>query len=239
MSACVCSVLHIYITNMTMLSVPMTSISMNSSSSLTFNHMKHHFHNRNTFLSLTPVQSRRRGRKWCCTIRAKKMNNVNDVNENPFASLAKIRSSLEDKPELAIDEQLRTKMKPTRTIASSDFSFDDEDDDKEKGDEKKKKTKNSTLTTNTTHNNTNNNTTGQKRVVIIKVEKNGRRGKVVTVVTGLENPTKELVTKLKKVLGAGASLEDDTKTCVFQGTHAIALEEMIVAMGYRDVKIVK
>ena len=68
------------------------------------------------------------------------MNNVNDVNENPFASLAKIRSSLEDKPELAIDEQLRTKMKPTRTIASSDFSFDDEDDDKEKGDENKKKT---------------------------------------------------------------------------------------------------
>jgi translation initiation factor 1 (eIF-1/SUI1) len=71
--------------------------------------------------------------------------------------------------------------------------------------------------------------------VRIKVER--RKNKVVTVVTGLENPTKELVTKLKKVLGAGASLDADT--CIFQGTHANALEDMIKAMGYKDVKIVK
>jgi translation initiation factor 1 (eIF-1/SUI1) len=73
--------------------------------------------------------------------------------------------------------------------------------------------------------------------VRIKVER--RKNKVVTVVSGLVNPTKELVTKLKKVLGAGASLDADTKACIFQGTHANALEDMIKAMGYKDVKIVK
>ena len=73
--------------------------------------------------------------------------------------------------------------------------------------------------------------------VRIKVER--RKNKVVTVVSGLVNPTKELVTKLKKVLGAGASLDADTKAGIFQGTHANALEDMIKAMGYKDVKIVK
>ena len=73
--------------------------------------------------------------------------------------------------------------------------------------------------------------------VRIKVER--RKNKVVTVVSGLENPTKELVTKLKKVLGAGASLDVDRRACIFQGTHANALEDMIKAMGYKDVKIVK
>ena len=62
---------------------------------------------------------------------------------------------------------------------------------------------------------------------------------MVTVVSGLENPTKELVTKLKKVLGAGASLDVDRRACIFQGTHANALEDMIKALGYKDVKIVK
>ena len=73
--------------------------------------------------------------------------------------------------------------------------------------------------------------------VRIKVER--RKNKVVTVVSGLVNPTKELVTKLKKVLGAGASSNvQDTKACIFQG-RANALEDMIKAMGYKDVKIVK
>ena len=57
--------------------------------------------------------------------------------------------------------------------------------------------------------------------------------------SGLVNPTKELVTKLKKVLGAGASLDADTKACIFQARSMAALEDMIKAMGYKDMKIVK
>lgn len=148
--------------------------------------------------------------------RAAKDNNNND--ENPFAALQSMRGTLVDKPELAVKKEVK------RTSTNIDeFAYEEENKTTQKAPTKKKKAMPPAPSRN------------GKGGVRIKVER--RKNKVVTVVTGLENPTKELVTKLKKVLGAGASLDADT--CIFQGTHANALEDMIKAMGYKDVKIVK
>jgi len=144
-------------------------------------------------------------------------NNNNNADENPFAALQSMRGTLVDKPELAVKKEVK------RTSTNIDeFAYEEENKTK-KAPTKKKKAMPPAPSRN------------GKGGVRIKVER--RKNKVVTVVTGLENPTKELVTKLKKVLGAGASLDADT--CIFQGTHANALEDMIKAMGYKDVKIVK
>ena len=148
--------------------------------------------------------------------RAAKDNNNND--ENPFAALQSMRGTLVDKPELAVKKEVK------RTSTNIDeFAYEEENKTTKKAPTKKKKAMPPAPSRN------------GKGGVRIKVER--RKNKVVTVVTGLENPTKELVTKLKKVLGAGASLDADT--CIFQGTHANALEDMIKAMGYKDVKVVK
>lgn len=142
---------------------------------------------------------------------------ANNNNENPFASLQHIRSTLADKPELAV------KKKERRSMEIDEFAYEEENKTKKATNAKK------AVPTSSPSKNS--------KGVRIKVER--RKNKVVTVVSGLENPTKELVTKLKKVLGAGASLDVDRRACIFQGTHANALEDMIKAMGYKDVKIVK
>ena len=122
-----------------------------------------------------------------------------------------------DKPELAV------KKKERRSMEIDEFAYEEENKTKKATNVKK------AVPTSSPSKNS--------KGVRIKVER--RKNKVVTVVSGLENPTKELVTKLKKVLGAGASLDVDRRACIFQGTHANALEDMIKAMGYKDVKIVK
>ena len=122
-----------------------------------------------------------------------------------------------DKPELAV------KKKERRSMEIDEFAYEEENKTKKATNAKK------AVPTSSPSKNS--------KGVRIKVER--RKNKVVTVVSGLENPTKELVTKLKKVLGAGASLDADRRACIFQGTHANALEDMIKAMGYKDVKIVK
>ena len=138
-------------------------------------------------------------------------------DENPFAALQSMRSHLADKPEIVFKKEEK------RTSTNIDeFAYEDENNTK------KELTKKKATPPSPSKNG---------KGVRIKVER--RKNKVVTVVSGLVNPTKELVTKLKKVLGAGASLDADTKACIFQGTHANALEDMIKAMGYKDVKIVK
>jgi translation initiation factor 1 (eIF-1/SUI1) len=140
-----------------------------------------------------------------------------DENQNPFAALQSMRSHLANKPELAVKKEEK------RTSTNIDeFAYEDENNTK------KELTKKKATPPSPSKNG---------KGVRIKVER--RKNKVVTVVSCLLNPTKELVTKLKKVLGAGASLDADTKACIFQGTHANALEDMIKAMGYKDVKIVK
>ena len=163
-----------------------------------------------------PTVSRTPSSRVSLLCRAAKDNNNND--ENPFAALQSMRGTLVDKPELAVKKEVK------RTSTNIDeFAYEEENKTTQKAPTKKKKAMPPAPSRN------------GKGGVRIKVER--RKNKVVTVVTGLENPTKELVTKLKKVLGAGASLDADT--CIFQGTHANALEDMIKAMGYKDVKIVK
>ena len=163
-----------------------------------------------------PTVSRTPSSRVSLMCRAAKDNNNNN-DENPFAALQSMRGTLVDKPELAVKKEVK------RTSTNIDeFAYEEENKTK-KAPTKKKKAMPPAPSRN-----------GKGRVRI-KVER--RKNKVVTVVTGLENPTKELVTKLKKVLGAGASLDADT--CIFQGTHPNALEDMIKAMGYKDVKIVK
>ena len=122
-----------------------------------------------------------------------------------------------DKPELAV------KKKERRSMEIDEFAYEEKNKTKKATNAKK------AVPTSSPSKNS--------KGVRIKIER--RKNKVVTVVSGLENPTKELVTKLKKVLGAGASLDVDRRACIFQGTHANALEDMIKAMGYKDVKIVK
>jgi len=169
-----------------------------------------------------PTVSRTPSSRVSLMCRAAKDNNNNNndddaADENPFAALQSMRGTLVDKPELAVKKEVK------RTSTNIDeFAYEEENKTK-KAPTKKKKAMPPAPSRN------------GKGGVRIKVER--RKNKVVTVVTGLENPTKELVTKLKKVLGAGASLDADT--CIFQGTHANALEDMIKAMGYKDVKIVK
>jgi translation initiation factor 1 (eIF-1/SUI1) len=164
-----------------------------------------------------PTVSRTPSSRVSLMCRAAKDNNNNNKNENPFAALQSMRGTLVDKPELAVKKEVK------RTSTNIDeFAYEEENKTTKKAPTKKKAMPPAP-------------SRNGKGGVRIKVER--RKNKVVTVVTGLENPTKELVTKLKKVLGAGASLDADT--CIFQGTHANALEDMIKAMGYKDVKIVK
>ncbi len=70
----------------------------------------------------------------------------------------------------------------------------------------------------------------------IRLEKNGRGGKVVTVVFELpHNPDyfKELTKKLKATCGSGGTFKDDT--IEIQGDHKAKLKQALEKLGFKAV----
>ena len=77
------------------------------------------------------------------------------------------------------------------------------------------------------------------QAVLVGVTRSGKKGKTVTVVDGLDpggpDAAKELVKKLKKVLGTGGSLAENG-SMAFQGDNAAVLKDILVAMGYKKTR---
>lgn len=71
----------------------------------------------------------------------------------------------------------------------------------------------------------------------VKIEKNGRKGKTVTLVTGFigtEDDLKNLAKTLKTKLCTGGSSKDGE--IIIQGDVKIKTIELLKAEGYKDVK---
>ena len=70
--------------------------------------------------------------------------------------------------------------------------------------------------------------------LVVRIEKKGRRGKQVTVVTGLEDPVDGLQTlarELKSRCGAGGTVRDGT--IEVQGDHREAVADFFQQRGHR------
>jgi translation initiation factor 1 len=70
--------------------------------------------------------------------------------------------------------------------------------------------------------------------VYVRLDRKGRGGKAVTVITGLQMPEKEkevLLKQLKSGLGTGGTLRDTS--IEIQGDHREALITALEKMGYR------
>ena len=143
---------------------------------------------------------------------------ANNNNENPFASLQHIRSTLADKPELAV------KKKERRSMEIDEFAYEEENKTKKATNAKK------AVPTSSPSKNS--------KGVRIKVER--RKNKSGNGCIWFRKSNERTGDETEKGLGCGCIAADvDRRACIFQGTHANALEDMIKAMGYKDVKIVK
>lgn len=73
-----------------------------------------------------------------------------------------------------------------------------------------------------------------KAPVRVHRERKGRRGKTVTVITGISGPEAarlDVLKQLKRKLGTGGTLKDDT--IEIQGDHRERVVELLNATGYR------
>ena len=71
----------------------------------------------------------------------------------------------------------------------------------------------------------------------VKIEKNGRKGKTVTLITGFvgtEEDLKDLSKMLKTKLSTGGTAKDGE--IIIQGDVKIKVIELLKADGYKDVK---
>ena len=75
---------------------------------------------------------------------------------------------------------------------------------------------------------------GAGEVVRVQRERKGRRGKTVSVITGVPGPEarrQDLLKQLKQKLGTGGALEGDN--IVIQGDHRDRAVDLLNQMGYR------
>lgn len=69
----------------------------------------------------------------------------------------------------------------------------------------------------------------------LRIEKNGRGGKIVSVIYNLPNNPpyfKELAKKLKNHCGSGGSFQDDTRTIEIQGDHLAKIKAYLLKLEF-------
>jgi translation initiation factor 1 len=74
---------------------------------------------------------------------------------------------------------------------------------------------------------------GDGRTAIVSLDKKNRRGKIVTLVSGIELPTatlEQLAQDLRKTCGAGGTLKD--RVIELQGDHAKKLKDALMKLGF-------
>lgn len=70
----------------------------------------------------------------------------------------------------------------------------------------------------------------------IKIERVKRRfGKIVTIVSGIEDDTKEIAKKLKEELACGGTVKNNI--IELQGEHAKKVREKLIALGFNEENI--
>jgi len=70
----------------------------------------------------------------------------------------------------------------------------------------------------------------------IKIERVKRRfGKIVTIVSGIEDDTKEIAKKLKEELACGGTVKN--KIIELQGEHARKVREKLIVWGFNEENI--
>lgn len=70
----------------------------------------------------------------------------------------------------------------------------------------------------------------------IKIERVKRRfGKIVTIVSGIEDDTKEIAKKLKEELACGGTVKNNI--IELQGEHARKVREKLIALGFNEENI--
>lgn len=70
----------------------------------------------------------------------------------------------------------------------------------------------------------------------IRIEKVTRRfGKVVTLVSGIENDTKDVAKKLKEELACGGTVKNSA--IELQGDHRKKVKEKLIALGFEEENI--
>jgi len=75
---------------------------------------------------------------------------------------------------------------------------------------------------------------GDGRTAIVSLDKKNRRGKIVTLVSGIELPTatlEQLAQDLRKTCGAGGTLKD--RVIELQGDHAKKLKDALEKLGFK------
>lgn len=70
----------------------------------------------------------------------------------------------------------------------------------------------------------------------IRIERMKRRfGKIVTVISGIENDTKEIARKLKEEFACGGTVKNNT--IELQGDHARKVKEKLITLGFEEENI--
>lgn len=70
----------------------------------------------------------------------------------------------------------------------------------------------------------------------IRVDRVKRRfGKIVTVISGIENDTKDIAKKLKEEFACGGTVKNNT--IELQGDHARKVKEKLIALGFEEENI--